>query len=104
MRSAAEIAEPVLAGSADAEQLHGVADVGETVRVGDLVCPSFDRRSLHLDRLAAGATHQVMVVRRAACAVGSLAPGGAQDVCKAGVDQGLESPIDGCQPSGCTAG
>jgi hypothetical protein len=50
-------------------------DVGEPVLGGDAGGPPLDRRVGHLDRAAAGAAHQVVVVHRLSSAVGGLALG-----------------------------
>ena len=92
--------EPVRrpAGGAGAEDLQGVADVGEAVLAGDPVGPLLDRRAGHLDGQPAAAADQVVVVLRAAAAVERLAGVGADGVQLAVVGQRLHRPVDRGQP------
>jgi hypothetical protein len=74
-----------------------VLDVGEAVLGGDAGGPPLDGRVGDLDRAAAGAAHQVVVVHRRAAPVGGLALG-PEHVDQAVVDQGLQRPVDRREP------
>jgi hypothetical protein len=71
-----------------------VRHLGEAVLQGDALRPVLHGRALHLDRLAARAAHEVVVVVLGAAPVGGLAGAGAQHVDLAGVGQGLQGAVD----------
>ena len=83
---------------AQAEQLHGVADVGEAGLGGDPLRPLLHRPAFHLHAAAAVAAGQVVVVHRApALAVERLAAGVADGVDAALLAERLQVPVDGGQ-------
>ena len=94
--SAQAVAGPALRTGAD--DLQGVADVGEAVLTGDPVGPRLDRRPGDLDGAAAHPADQVVVVLGAAAAVERLAGVGADRVQLAVVGQRLDGAVDRRQP------
>ena len=78
-------------------------DVDETVLAGDLVGPALDSRPLDLDRTAAGAADEVMVVARTALAVEDLAAVVAQRIDLGGVGKGLEAAVNRGEADGFAA-
>ena len=86
------------AGSAGAEHLDGVADLGEAVLGRHGGGPFLDGWAGHLlGATALAADEVVMVVLDRAPAVGGLAVTGAQDVHLAGVGERLQVAVDGRQ-------
>src|SRR5262245_54296308 len=71
---------PIGAVTADAEDLDGVADIGEAVLAGHLCGPRLDVTTLDFDRRATRAADQVVMVIVRAAAVHRLAGVGAQRV------------------------
>src|SRR4051794_38803273 len=99
MRGPYDSASPARAAAAGAGDLEGVPvdDVAVLTRNGR--DPPLERRRRHLDRRAAGAADEVMVVLLGAAApVGRLTAGAAHDVDQTGFAQPLECPIDAGQP------
>ena len=79
------------------EDLQGVTDVGEPVRRRGRVRPPLHAGAVDLDRAAAGAADQVVVVALGAAPVGRIAAGGAQHVDLVRIREGLQAPVDGGQ-------
>ena len=79
------------------EELHHVGHVGEAVVLGGLGGPPLDARAVDLDRTAAAAADEVVVVTRSALAEEGLAVVGAQGVDLAGLGHRLERAVDGRQ-------
>src|SRR5690348_14821494 len=85
------------------EDLHGVRDVHIAVLDGNRLRPLLDGRALDLDRLAADAADEVVVVLAGgAAAVDGLAVGGTQYVDLAGVGEGLQCAVHGGESDGVT--
>ncbi|KLL96565.1 hypothetical protein NJ76_02010 [Rhodococcus sp. IITR03] len=89
--------------AAVAEDLDGVADVDEAVRLGHLVRPAFDLRAVHLDREAAVAAHEMVVVPGGAPPEQRLAAVGAQHVDAADLGERLQGAVDGRQADALAA-
>src|SRR5882757_10812373 len=88
------------AGAADAEDLDRVVDLGVAELLGHIGGPALNGAALDLLGPAAGAAHQVMVVRLAGVAteaVGALALGTVNDVDDSVVGERLQVPVDGRQ-------
>ena len=89
------IVKPAL--RAGAEDLDGVADVGETVLGGHFRRPLLDLVVAHLDGGAAAAADQMVVMVIGTPAVDRFTSIGAQRVDHPGRGHRLQSPVNGCQ-------
>src|SRR5947207_15020180 len=84
---------------AEAEEFHGVADVGEARLGGDLFCPLLDGPALDLHAAPAVAAGQVVVMdARLALPVEDLAAGVADRVDAAFLAERLQMPVHSGQP------
>lgn len=88
----------VSATGADAEYLHGVCHIHETVNRRGLIRSCLDRRAHDLDGVSAPTAHQVMVVRLAARTVKRFAICTHQHIDLATNGKESEGAVDGGQP------
>ncbi len=97
IRQRADRLTPAATVRAGAEDLDGVADIGEAVSGRHFGCPRLDLVVAHLDRRPAAAAHQVVVMVFRAAPVDRFAGVGAQRVEHARGGHRLQRPVDGGQ-------